>query len=171
MPATKPVLAACAAVALGYLAYPYVTLYQLGEAIHQGDARTLQQLVNWPSVREGIKEDICDGLAGGQDEAKNDLPGFGSSFMRGIATNAVDQRVTPQSLLAAVRAPEQAPPKAPEMHISWAFFDSPTQFTVSVNALGQAQPIRLQLELKDAQWQVTRVWLPPDMLGQAKARI
>lgn len=166
-----PVLACCAALAFAYLAYPYFTLYRLNAALNTGDAKTLQHLVNWPSVREGIKEDICDGLADNGDATtrKGGLPGFGASFVRGIATNAVDQKVTPQGLVAAVRHPHAAN-GAPDIHITWAFFDGPTQFSVDVKGLDKA-PVRLQLELKDATWRVTRVWLPPELLGRADARI
>ena len=59
----KPMLAAVLAIGVGYAAYPYVTLYRLDNAIHTGDAATLRALVDWPAVREGIKEDICDNVA------------------------------------------------------------------------------------------------------------
>lgn len=172
MLATKPLLAACAAVIIGYLAYPYVTLYRLGEAIHSGDARTLQHLVNWASVREGIKEDIADTMAGDVSaaEGKGDLPGFGASFVRGLSANAVDQRVTPAGLVAATHHRNPPPLHGADVQVNWAFFDGPTQFMVSLTALGQATPIRLQLELHGAAWRVTRVWLPADLLDEAKAR-
>jgi hypothetical protein len=51
------------------------------------------------------------------------------------------------------------------MQVNWAFFSDPTNFIVSVDTSGQPEPIRLQLSLKDATWQVTRIWLPPAMLG------
>ncbi len=169
---TKSMLAACLAVTVGYLAYPYVTLYRLGHAIHSGDAATLQSLVNWPAVREGIKEDICDSMADNADESvsKGQLPGFGASFIRGVAASSIDQHVTAEGLVAAVTHSGPAVARGANVAVDWAFFDSPTQFQVSLAAPGQATPIRLQLELRDGQWQVTRVWLPPNLLDQANAR-
>jgi hypothetical protein len=41
---------------------------------------------------------------------------------------------------------------------------------VDLNAPGQSSPIRLELDLRDGGWQVTRVWLPPELLTQANAR-
>lgn len=166
MRATKPVLAACVAIAVGYMASPYIALYRLGTAIHAGDARTLAQLVNWPSVRQGIKQDIASQLQPQGDT----LPGFGASFVRGIAAHAVDQRVTPQGLVAAVHHAAAPAAHGADVHVGWAFFEGPTQFLVSLRAPGQAQPIRLQLELRDASWQVTRVWLPPALLDEANQR-
>ena len=62
-------------------------------------------MVDWGSVREGIKEDICDLVIDQppQDQADGKLPPFGAGFVRGIATNVVDRQVTPEALVAAVR--------------------------------------------------------------------
>jgi hypothetical protein len=171
--AAKPILAAVLAVGMGYVAYPYVTLYRLGSAFHTGDAATLQALVDWPAVREGIKEDICDDVAADPAVTSSDgkLPGFGASFVRGIAANAVDQQVTAEGLadMTHHHAAGTAT-RAAAVQVSWAFFDDPTDFIVSFDAPGQPGPIKLQMTLKDATWQVTRIWLPPALLRQAKAQ-
>ena len=60
MRARWPLLATMLSVGVAYAAFPYVTLYRLGSAIHGADAATLESLVDWPAVREGIKEDVCD---------------------------------------------------------------------------------------------------------------
>jgi hypothetical protein len=163
----KPAIGAFLAVALAYGAYPYVTLYRLGEAIRHGDATTLQSMVDWPAVREGIKEDICDLVTDEPTEVKHGgkLPPFGAGFVRGIAANAIDSRVTPETLAAVAQQP--AASKGASVQVSWAFFDSPSAFVVDLNAPGQTTPIRLQMDLRDGTWQVTRVWLPADLLTQA----
>ena len=169
-----PILAALLAVGAGYVAYPYVTLFRLGEAIRHGDAATLQSLVDWPAVREGIKEDVCDLVLDHPQlaAAGGGLPPFGSSFVRGIAASSIDGAVTPEALVAAVTTPPPShptPPNGADVHVAWAFFEDPTVFSVSLIAPGQADPIRLQLELRHGQWRVHRVWLPADLL-QANAR-
>lgn len=168
MPVIRPLLAVCVMIALGYVTYPYVTLYRLEEALHSGDAQTLRTLVNWPAVRDGIKHDIDDRPGGAV--AKGELPGFGASFVSGIATQAVDQHVTPEALVQAVHDTGPAHRHDAGMQVNWAFFDSPTQFMVSLTALGQTAPIRLQMRLHDSAWRVDRVWLPPALLDQANAR-
>ncbi len=172
--AAKPMIAAVLAAGLAYAAYPYVTLYRLGRAIHTGDAAALQTLVNWPAVREGIKEDICD--SGLDSPAKTinhgGLPAFGASFVQGIATNAVDRQVTPEGLVDMTRHDTAASGKGgrPRMHVDWAFFDDATDFVVSLDVPGQEGAVRLRMTLKDAQWQVTRIWLTPELLQEANAR-
>jgi hypothetical protein len=169
MRARWPLIATVLGVAIAYVAYPYVTLYRLGLAIHGADAATLESLVDWPAVREGIKEDLCD-LASDDPLPKTAgaLPPFGASFMRGIASNAIDQVVTPQALLAAststLPAKSRSAPRGADVHVGWAFFDGPTTFMVSLAAPGQVEPVKLELDLRGGEWRVQRVWLPPELL-------
>lgn len=169
----KPIIGALLAVAAAYCVYPYVTLYRLGQAIRAGDAATLVTMVDWPSVREGIKEDICDLVVDEPAEAKAgyQLPPFGAGFVRGIATSSVDARITPEALVAAARQPPPRPVgKGAAVRIAWAFFGGPTQFLVDLRAPGPTQPIRLQMDLRAGAWHVTRVWLPAELLAQANER-
>ncbi len=170
MGVTKPAIGAFLLVAGAYAVYPYVTLYRLGEAIRHGDAATLQSMVDWPAVREGIKEDICDLVIDDPQEVKvgSKLPPFGAGFVRGIAQNTVDARVNPENLAAAAKQP--VTPNGASVQVSWAFFSGPSAFVVDLNAPGQSSPIRLELDLREGGWQVTRVWLPPELLTQANAR-
>ena len=169
----KPVIGIILAVATIYGIYPYVTLFRLGQAVRNGDAAALQSMVNWDSVREGIKEDICDLVVDqpAKAQAHSQLPPFGAGFMRGIATNAVDQRITPEALVQAVRQPDQGQSGADTpVQVSWAFFAGPSTFMVDLTGQGQPEPIRLEMDLRDGAWHVTRVWLPPGLLSPSNAR-
>jgi hypothetical protein len=164
-----PLLATVLGFSVAYFAYPYVTLYRLGSAIKGADAATLESLVDWPAVREGIKEDVCDLTADEPGAAKTgaELPAFGASFIRGITSNSIDKAVTPQALLAAATVPASTapePPRGADVHVNWAFFDNPTTFLVSLQAHGQAEPIKLEMDLRHGKWQVMRVWLPAELL-------
>ncbi|HEY0423857.1 MAG TPA: DUF2939 domain-containing protein, partial [Rhodopila sp.] len=80
MRAKWPLLAMVLGVGVTYAAYPYVTLYRLGSAIQSADAGTLEAMVNWPAVREGIKEDVCDlALDDPGPKTGDELPPFGAS--------------------------------------------------------------------------------------------
>ena len=168
----KPAIGACLAIVMAYGVYPYVALYRLGQAIRGGDAAALQSMVNWDSVREGIKEDICDMVVDqpAQTKANGQLPPFGAGFLRGIATNVIDKQVTPEALAKVARQPEKQVAAGADVQVSWAFFAGPSTFVVDLNAQGQTSPIRLQMDLREGAWHVTRVWLPPDLLSQANAR-
>ena len=171
MRATWPLLVTVLGAGVAYAAYPYVTLYRLGSAIRSADAAALESLVDWPAVREGIKEDVCD--LGSDDpgpKTGRDLPPFGASFVRGIMSGSIDKTVTPQALLAATTGsvPVSRPPQQPrgaDVHVKWAFFDSPTTFMVDLQPPGLADPIKLEMDLRHGEWRVQRVWLPGELLA------
>jgi hypothetical protein len=164
-------LATVLSVGVAYVGYPYVTLYRLGSAIQGADAATLESLVDWPAVREGIKEDVCDLAADDPTPAKAGaaLPPFGAGFIHGIESNSIDKAVTPQALLAAASTlpanPAPPQPRGADVHVNWAFFDSPTTFLVDLQARGQTDPIRLEMDLRHGEWRIMRVWLPADLLS------
>lgn len=164
-----PVLATCVALGAGYFGYPYATLYRLDTAMRQSDASTLQSLVDWYAVREGLKEDICDMVLDqpAKSQASTELAPFGSGFVRGMTGNALDHTVTAETLVSMVRAGETAAPA--DARVKWAFFENPTQFAVELRASGLAQPIRLVMELQGLSWKVRRVWLPNALLERAGA--
>lgn len=176
----RRVSAAAALCAAAYAAWPYVSVFRLAEAIRHGDARSLEALVEWDSVREGIKEDICDTVfdeptakVASSDSA---LPPFGYSFVRGIAADAVDSNVNPQALVSFARPSGPAarrPAPDADPRLAWAFFDSPTSFSVWLRPPGspsRGDLIRIQLELRGGGWKVTRAWLPRAILAQANSR-
>jgi hypothetical protein len=166
----KPLIGTLLVVGLAYGIYPYATLYRLGQVIKGGNASALQSMVDWPSVREGIKEDICDLVVDQPAPAQSSgqLPPFGAGFVRGIATNVVDKRVTPEALVAAAQQPAKRPgPGSDAVQVSWAFFIGPSTFLVDLTTPGEAGLIRLQLDLRGGAWEVTRVWLPPELLSGA----
>ncbi len=169
MRARWALLATIVTVLIAYGAYPYFTLFRLGLAIHSADARTLQSLIDWPAVREGIKEDVCDLVIDDpSSKGGTELAPFGASFMRGIASSSIDQAVTPEALMKAVATQPVQPETHPigaDVHVNWAFFDGLTTFLVSLHTPGQADPIKLQMQMRDGAWRVDRVWLPAELLS------
>jgi hypothetical protein len=158
-------ITAIAMIGVGYTAYPFVTVYQLRSAVRDGDAPTLANLVDWPSVREGIKEDICDLVLEepGDVANKGGLPAFGASFVRGVAGSSVDREFTPERVAGMAQSDANS---NDDTSISWAFFSGPARFTVDLSIVGQAEPVRAEMELAGLRWRVKRVWLPETLLKQ-----
>ncbi len=167
MRAKWPGLAVAGVLSAGYLCYPYATLYWLSAAVHAADAKALTPLVDWYAVREGFKEDICDLVLDESSGTRpgNELPPFGESFVRAIASNTVDQSVTPEAVVMMARSAAEG--HQTDARVEWAFFENPTSFSVNVRAAGAEEPIRVVLELQRLRWRVRRVWLPGSLLERA----
>jgi hypothetical protein len=169
----RRVLIIAAFCVTSYVVYPYVTLARLGAALGSGDAKTLETLVAWGPVREGIKEDICDDVSDAPAANDNTLRPFGFSFAHSVASNIVDAHVSPHGILAAARRFDPANASLSALSgVKWAFFESPTQFVAELQPPGMAAgspPVRVQMELHGFAWKVTRVWLPPTLLAAANA--
>lgn len=159
------IVAALALIGSGYVAYPFVTLYQLRTAVRGGDAIALTKLVDWSAVREGIKEDICDLVLDEPADVakKGQLPAFGASFVRGVTGSSVDREFTPEKLVGMVR-PSQ--PTSDGTRISWAFFTDPKHFTIEVALAGHLVPVKAEMALTDMHWKVMRVWIPSSVLAE-----
>ena len=173
MRGSRLILSALAAVAMGYGAYPFVTLHQLRTAVQAGDAATLSALIDWPAVREGIKEDICDLVLDepADSTAKADLPPFGASFVRGVTGSAVDREITAETLVAFTRPPVSevvatSDPKD-DTRVGWAFFSSLTRFSIDVITAGEPQPVKVEMGLSGLHWKVMRVRIPANLLEQS----
>jgi hypothetical protein len=195
MPGRKTLLSVLVLVCICYAAAPYVALWRMYRALSEEDAPSLARMVDWGAVRQGLKDDIAEGIIGmpaTQMVASNGLPPFGSGFMSGIAGNVVDKEVTPQKVMVAVHSiqdgtgqPQQAPHASlmsalslagtgdAPCHIDRAFFDSPTSFTIRIHAQGQDPddpPLRVRFELRGLSWMLVRVWVPQDLMERVNFR-
>jgi hypothetical protein len=169
------------ALVAAYGASPYLSLYEMGQAVRQGDTRTLCADIDWDHVRDGLKEDIADGMTGepAPTEATatapanpDDLPPFGSGFVTNMAGNVVDRTVTPSHLAETMGAWRATGTKAPRPAVEAAHFTSPTSFSVALRPAGAADTVRLRLDLQRTndglRWKVTRAWIPESMLEKSE---
>ncbi len=182
----RKAVTAAAVLLVAYAASPYISLYEIGQDVRGHDVSAISADVDWTKLREGLKEDIADGITGNTPASAtpqatpvsattndDDLPPFGSGFVNNMAGNMVDQTVTPQHLANTVSTLRAA--GADRMMVQHAFFTSPTRFDVTLQ-LGHDKvqpPLRLQLDLVRSgmtmRWKVTRAWLPTELLAASEA--
>ena len=164
----------------GYMLSPAVALWGLMSALKSGDVAALERGVDWASVRNGLKQDISEGIIaafGGPSTsstqlATNVLPPFGASFVTGIAGSAIDHDVTAENVVAITHQ-VQAEPSADSMlpRIEHAHFDSPTDFTIALRTSDDEDShLRLHMVLRDGHWVVVRAWVPQDMIDFVSQR-
>ncbi len=159
-------------LALGaYALTPALALLRLDRAMRDDDAATLTRMVDFPSVRKGLAQEVAEGLPAGArapiHRAADTLPPFGFSFVSGIADHAMAHCLTPDGLigLAQADAATGAPPARVRLVGVWV--DGPTRVGIRLHMTGQRQPISLWLQLEHGEWKLARIWLPPALLRRA----
>jgi hypothetical protein len=159
--------------AMGYVVSPCVALWRVADALQTGDVATLEQSVDWAALRNGMKQDMADGIIGpvSTQFSANSLPPFGASFITGIAGNIIDREMTASNLVAMVHQDHGDDAMAnPINMIEHAFFKSPTVFQVVLRDQDDEGHLRLQLELQGTHWRVTRAWIPQDLIERVAQR-
>ena len=176
MRAAKIAILVLLAVSVVHVASPYAAAWRMWNAALSGDADTLAGLIEWDSVRRGIKDDIAEGIVGmpaHEVEVSNTLVPFGSSFMAGIAGNIVDRDLTPERLAIALRALQKSGGIGGSIVKAW--FTWPDRFQVFLRMPGQADedpPLRVEMRWRSPiekgwGWQIVRAWVPQDLMEQA----
>jgi len=180
----KGVLAAFLLIALGWFAWPYYALYDLGVGVREGDVARLENRVAWDSVRQGLRNDLNAAFL---QHLRTDATFGNSDFGTGIAAllgpavidRVVDAYLTPQAVANLIRT-GKSPNAAIEAasgesiggrrqfslrQVEYAFFFSgPFSFKVEVIPENASQDQRsLTLLFKwNGDWRLTRIVLPPD---------
>ncbi len=165
--------------ALAYAAWPYIALYRIGQALKQADVPALTADVAWPSVREGLCDDIVQTMTGegtAVQAAADELPPFGSGFVTAMTTDMVDRLVTPGQLSESLRDDHASLMQPGRAVLRSAWFTSPTSFEVSFWLKSDSfasSPIRVRLDLIKGnwvpQWRITRAWIPTALLQHLAA--
>ena len=169
----RVLLSAAAVTGLLYVASPCVALWHMAGAMDRGDVATLEHCVDWTALRSGLKQDIADGLIGpvSTQLASNTLPPFGASFISGIADSIIEHEVTASHLVEMMhQSATDEPMPNPLGLIDHAYFKSPTMFEVTLRDEDDDTHMRVRLELRRWHWQVTRIWVPQDLIERVSQR-
>lgn len=100
----KSIAMGALAICALWIAWPYYSLYQLSEAVDQGDEIALESLVDWTSLKQGLKGDLAILIAKSvAAESKNEpgsalAAGFLAVLGPVFVDKIVDAYVTPQGL-------------------------------------------------------------------------
>lgn len=173
------VIAAVVILTLSFLLSPYFAIWRLSEAVESGDRKSLEQRIDFPAVRTGLKADLsayfkraAADRAKGNDDPFGDLVG---SIAQPLVDGMIDSMVTPDgvaALIAESKVPQtegksvSPPTESSNSGIEWseiryAFFTSPTQFLVDT------KEVKVRMSLTRSGWKVTRVEASPETFESA----
>lgn len=173
-----------ALIIVSWIAWPYYVVYDLISGIKSGNEITLENRIDWDSVRQGVKADInADWLA---SVYKNNDSSAGAALGTGLAmvmapsivNQSVDSLLTPASIAAAVKSKNTDgknstdKPNVPREILSldfdkikYAFFaGDPFTFLIQVNPAESDNDSLVKAVMRwSGTWRLTRVYLPKQL--------
>jgi DUF2939 family protein/uncharacterized protein DUF4339 len=106
------VVGAVVLLIFGWMVWPYYTLYSFSNAIQLGETFNLESLVDWDSVRQGLRGDFNALFAKhmAQSKGKGSDLGAGLAVVLGpaIINQVIDNYVTPQGITNLIRTGKPA---------------------------------------------------------------
>ena len=168
---------------VGYLLWPYLTLLRLDRAIDEADAVALEELVDWTSVRGGLRDDMNAALGrvlSDSSSGEGALAGALAAVIGpGLIDQLVDSYVTPSGLATMLRSGQleeqsNSPGSSDAENndqglfdrLEYAFFSGPTTFRVRLKPENEDFGITALLRFENLSWRLTRVFLPLEALEQ-----
>ena len=158
-----------------YTASPFFAIYDLKRALESGDAGSLQERIDFPEIRQSLKEQMrasfMQGLA--KDEESNALAtGLALAFGPALIDGLIDSVVTPagiSNLIWNAKFPSprkdgeplkdtEPDQKSEQKHFnfSYAWFSGPTSFKV----ISKDKDLVLRFHLRDFKWKLFNIELP-----------
>jgi hypothetical protein len=151
-------------------ASPYITLYQMYQALKRNDVQGVSGYVNFPALRESVKTNLETVVSNQVTQQENPILGLiGSAFSGIILDPIIDQVVTPEGVAALLEGQRlqlngdrqpQFSEKAASVEVQ-PYYESLNQFVVSVKPkVENTVPVDLILSRDGLGWKVTGVRLP-----------
>ena len=174
----KRVVGVLLVLALAYVAYPYIALYRLGDAIRSGDSGEVEGKVDWPSVRQGLKDDLNAHFAAKAGADSDDtMAALGTMIAGKMIGSVVDSTVTPSGLSVIMQTGRAGPavvhdiaPAVPEMQkdrplprVASSGFHGLGAFEAEIaprEGDSSGKLLKVRLELEGGYWMLTHVYLP-----------
>ncbi|MBS0297420.1 MAG: DUF2939 domain-containing protein [Proteobacteria bacterium] len=108
--------AALVITATSYAVSPYVAAQSLADAIRTGDRDRLEQLIDFPSVRESLKADLkaqfLERMESDPEMKNNPFAGLGMLVGPALVDRMVDSTITPATLSKIAQTKEQGAGRA-----------------------------------------------------------
>ncbi|MCH7335743.1 DUF2939 domain-containing protein [Acinetobacter sp. NIPH 2699] len=178
---------------VGYLfAAPYLTIYQIHQAVKNDDSTALAGHIDFPSVRQSLKDQVNAQMLKDIPQVSSSdrgLAALGAVLASSMVDKLVDVMVTPQGvsmLLQGKKLKESLPwqdkvefqpvqpsefelssgtEKASDKKANYkARYQSFHQFAVEIQQPEQQMPVNIILQRQGLSWKVTQILLPTEQL-------
>jgi hypothetical protein len=157
-------------------ASPYLTLYQIYQAVDHRDSQAISDSVDFPALRESVKENLQSVVL--KETAKQNNPILnliGAALGKVMVNPVIDSMVTPEGVMALLEGQrlqsggndgtQSLSKKAADVDVN-ARYESFNQFVVGVKPKGEdVPPVDVVLSREGLGWKITGVRLPKSLLG------
>jgi hypothetical protein len=161
-------------MAAGYFAAaPYISVLAIQKGLEENDSATLVRYIDFPSLRQNLKEQLNATYLGESDGQANFLSALMNGFKAKLVDSMVESLITPEglaNLMAGKRSfsqtgetPPAEKPEEKEKVFDGARFtyDSLEQFSVWLPD-SKGTPMRLILQRRGAIWKLVNITLPQE---------
>jgi Protein of unknown function (DUF2939) len=152
-------------------ASPYLTLYQMYQAVERGDAQAISNSVDFPALRESVKENLQSVVL--EQTAKQNNPILnliGAALGSALADPILDRMVTPEGVMGLLEGrrlqagadggDRSLSKQAAQVDVN-SRYESFNEFVVSVKPKGEdVLPVDVVLSRAGLGWKITGVRLP-----------
>lgn len=156
-----------------FIATPFITVYQMKAAAEIHDAEALSEYIEFPSVRQGFKDQMNASFVkrmGADDMKDNPFAVLGTAFAGAMIDKMVDAYITPAGIahMMAGEKPDSSEEKVsigsglrkPLADISMSY-ESLDKFIVTVKGVS-GEDSKLVLRRIGIGWKLTEIILPID---------
>ena len=150
-------------------ASPYLTLYQIYQAVEHRDSQSISDSVDFPALRESVKENLQSVVL--KETAKQNNPILnliGAALGKVMVNPVIDSIVTPQGVMALLEGQrpgenggtQSMSEKVAKVDVN-ARYEGLNQFAVGIKPKGEdVPPVDVILSREGLGWKITGVRLP-----------
>lgn len=152
-------------VAAYVAATPVITAYQMKAAAEAQDGEALSTHIDFPAVREGLKEQLNVAVAKQMASMGNDNPlaALGAAFAPMLVDKMVDGYVTPTAIASMLEGEASDPENDPFKNARLAYA-SPSRFVISIPD-EEGLESHFILSRQGLDWKLTNIQLPLDEMS------
>jgi hypothetical protein len=151
-----------------WMAWPYWAIYDLQTALVRGDKVRLASLVDWTSVREGVRDDLKAAYTSKIVGSDPRFQALGQALSSAAIDRVVNEQINP-SMLSEVAKGGRTDPD-PMGQVRYAFFaGSPLVFRMDIGPEFSTQRERTIYLLEwNLGWKLKRIIVAPYLLGMGE---
>jgi glucose-6-phosphate-specific signal transduction histidine kinase len=145
-------------VVVAFLAWPYVAIYRLDQALERNDQALANEMIDVDAVRKQIKRKLNKNVESNIGTVSNSFIGWLQDGIERLGSDAIDEMVNYQWIVSQLRAHNQDSEQGGFVkHLDYAFFDSPSRLLLRIGQLDD-HPVHAHLSLEGLSWRITAIY-------------